>query len=152
MQGPTPSVTNLLVVSRSLFPSESAFVLPQLSLGSCQFECFMFAGHEAYRDMHCIGVATCAKRAVSLRISRSLSHVIIFFRRFCSDIMFISNKILNTIHINFIDLANNNATMSKCNDNISNKYHKPFMRISNHMCRHLTTQSHHLPMSIYELG
>ena len=43
-----------LVVSRIPFPSESAFVfeaLPQnwslLSLGSCRFECFMFARHKA---------------------------------------------------------------------------------------------------------
>ena len=39
-----------MVVSWSPFPLKSAFVcevLPPLSLGSCRFECFMFAGHEA---------------------------------------------------------------------------------------------------------
>ena len=59
------TVTHRMVVSRSTFPSESAIVYEALSLGSCRFECFMFAGHEAvsYGDVRCAGVAMCAKRA-----------------------------------------------------------------------------------------
>ena len=50
------------------FSSESAFVcetLPQNCPTELRFECFMFAGHEA---VSCVGVATCAKRAVNLRL------------------------------------------------------------------------------------
>ena len=48
----------------------------KLSLGSCTFECFMFAGHEAVlyiEDMCCIGVATCTKCVVNLQVSCLLS-------------------------------------------------------------------------------
>ena len=66
-----------IVVSRSSFPSKSAFVfeaLPQnclLNLETADLSALLYAGHEA--AIHIEIVATCAKRVANLRVSRRLS-------------------------------------------------------------------------------
>ena len=66
-----------IVVSRSSFPSKSAFVFEALlqncllNLGTADLSALLYAGHEA--AIHIEIVATCAKRVANLRVSRRLS-------------------------------------------------------------------------------